>query len=40
MPSLLKYTLGADNKAKTVSGLAVQFDEPQIVATTCLSINE
>lgn len=40
MPVLHRYTLDPENKAETLEQLDKQLMEPQIVATTCLSINE
>ena len=40
MPALHHYTLDPENKAETLEQLDKQLMEPQIVATTCLSINE
>lgn len=40
MPSLHQFTLDPENPATTLAQLDSQLMKPQIVATTCLSINE
>ncbi|KAK4699919.1 DNA replication ATP-dependent helicase/nuclease Dna2, partial [Phenoliferia sp. Uapishka_3] len=40
MPSLHRFTLDPENTATTLGQLDTQLMTPQIVATTCLSINE
>jgi hypothetical protein len=40
MPVLHQFTVDPENKAQSIGELDDQYMEPDIVATTCLSINE